>query len=54
MTIVQTFSSEMGKVIEKRYEMISAHGIRNRNDAFKYGPTENVWKAGDNIFKYTQ
>ncbi|MCX9012720.1 MAG: alpha-glucosidase C-terminal domain-containing protein [Candidatus Methanoperedens sp.] len=87
MTIVQTLSSEMGKVIEKRHEMILAHekgqeigatnpylsdapvewdkgdyelkdfykkviGIRNRNDALKYGSTENVWKAGDNTFAY--
>jgi len=40
MTIVQTFSSEIGKVIENRHEMILAHekfGVKIKNIAAEYG-----------------
>ncbi len=40
MTIVQTLSSEMGKVIEKRHEMILAHekfGMKIKNIVVEYG-----------------
>ncbi len=40
MTIVQTFSSEIGKVIENRHEMILAHekfGVKIKNIVAEYG-----------------
>ncbi len=40
MTIVQTLSSEIGKVIEKRHEMILAHekfGVKIKNIVVEYG-----------------